>query len=150
MLTTVATQLICGMIDTSGSHSVLGVMIFNPDPSPFKDTIKEKKMSKRIKKQLQKLLEVGGKIPLINVANGVILEDVESAVEKFFTRDYPEIALISVTDPRTGQIGAYLVPESWLSIAPRLVDHKTASTKLADVELTICYQLIKIKRERAT
>ena len=145
-----ASQIICDMIDSCGNHSVLGVMIFNPDPSPFKDTIKEKKMSKRIKKQLQKLLEVGGKIPLINVANGVILEDVESAVEKFFTRDYPEIALISVTDPRTGQIGAYLVPESWLSIAPRLVDPDTASTKLADVELTICYQLIKIKRERAT
>ena len=96
-------------------------------PQSKKSKKKETKEEKTKNKELKKISENQEKFynrPTQNVYNtgsGHFQWDINAAADTFLKRDYPNIGSISETGVQ-GNIGQVIVPETWLSGAPGLVD----------------------------
>ena len=83
---------------------------------------------------------------LVSLGSGQVTWDVNDAAEKLLERDYPEVASITATDPRTGQTGQNYIPNTFLSKCAPAVDAAAYPARMEEVKQELEPDVTKQKK----
>ena len=83
---------------------------------------------------------------LVSLGSGQVTWDVNDAAEKLLERDYPEVASITATDPRTGLTGQNYIPDTFLSKCAPAVDAAAYTARMEEVKQELEPDVTKQKK----